>query len=272
MLNNPNTVPSASLNRWIVSILTFHFELQHVPGKTHGPDGLSQRPSQPNNIDEEEEDVEEDFDDWVNNLYGFTHLINLTVLATISANLLNSFATYEHLTQMTADFGADEYHDIQYTALRSDVAAYTDLCLCEAHCWLMFLKHPENISDYEYALIIRYAAYLFVDHGEIWERDPQGTHKHILYDGQHIRAIEAAHNDTGHHSFYVTNALLVKWYWWPYISQDIAWYVRTCHICQLRQTCQITIPPIIATPAPLFAKMYMNTMHLLRSGSFGYIV
>jgi hypothetical protein len=41
MLNNPNTAPSASLNRWIVSILTFHFELLHVPGKLHGPDGLS---------------------------------------------------------------------------------------------------------------------------------------------------------------------------------------------------------------------------------------
>jgi hypothetical protein len=41
MLNNPNTAPSASVNRWIVSILTFHFELRHVPGKIHGPDGLS---------------------------------------------------------------------------------------------------------------------------------------------------------------------------------------------------------------------------------------
>jgi hypothetical protein len=42
MLNNPDIVPLASINRWIVSILTFHFELQHVPGKSHGPDGLSQ--------------------------------------------------------------------------------------------------------------------------------------------------------------------------------------------------------------------------------------
>jgi hypothetical protein len=40
MLNNPDTAPSASINRWIVSILTFHFELQHVPGKQHGPDRL----------------------------------------------------------------------------------------------------------------------------------------------------------------------------------------------------------------------------------------
>ena len=272
MLNNPDTAPSASLNRWIVSILTFHFELRHVPGKTHGPDGLSRRPPQPDDIDEEEEDVEEDFDDWVDNLYGFTHLVNPTVPATISANLLNSFAAYEHLTQMTADFGADEYRDVPYTAPRSDAAAYADLRLREAHRWLMSLKRPENISDHEYALIIRYAANLFVDRGEIWKRDPQGAHKRILYDGQRTRAMEAAHNDTGHRGFYATNALLAERYWWPYIGQDIAWYVRTCHICQLRQTRQIAIPPIVATPAPLFAKMYMDTMHLPRSGGFGYIV
>src|SRR5712691_4703337 len=32
ILNNPDIAPFASLNRWIVSILTFHFKLRHVPG------------------------------------------------------------------------------------------------------------------------------------------------------------------------------------------------------------------------------------------------
>lgn len=33
-----------------------------------------------------------------------------------------------------------------------------------------------------------------------------------------------------------------------------------------------TVPLTIATPASLFAKMYMDTMHLKRSGGFSYIV
>jgi len=41
MLAHPDLVPSASVNHWIISILTFHFELVHVPGTFHGPDGLS---------------------------------------------------------------------------------------------------------------------------------------------------------------------------------------------------------------------------------------
>ncbi|ETW76073.1 hypothetical protein HETIRDRAFT_455660 [Heterobasidion irregulare TC 32-1] len=41
MLTTPDLEPSASINWWIISILTFHFTLVHVPGTSHGPDGLS---------------------------------------------------------------------------------------------------------------------------------------------------------------------------------------------------------------------------------------
>src|ERR1700677_317598 len=44
MLSNPDISPSASINRWIIAILRFHFELVHVARMHHGPDGLSRRP------------------------------------------------------------------------------------------------------------------------------------------------------------------------------------------------------------------------------------
>ena len=49
MLQNPDIQPSASMNHWIMGILMFHFELVHVKGTFHGPDGLSRRLLQPNN-------------------------------------------------------------------------------------------------------------------------------------------------------------------------------------------------------------------------------
>ena len=63
MLAKPDISPSASINRWIVAILTFHFELVHVAGSHHGPDRLSRRPRQPD--DEDPIDDEEDFEDWI---------------------------------------------------------------------------------------------------------------------------------------------------------------------------------------------------------------
>ena len=38
MLNNPDIAPFTSINCWIVSIFTFHFELRHISKKHHGLD------------------------------------------------------------------------------------------------------------------------------------------------------------------------------------------------------------------------------------------
>ena len=49
MLNNPDIQLGVAVNRWIVGINLFHFELIHVPGTLHtGPDGLSHWAPSPN--------------------------------------------------------------------------------------------------------------------------------------------------------------------------------------------------------------------------------
>jgi hypothetical protein len=53
---------------------------------------------------------------------------------------------------------------------------------------------------------------------------------------------------------------------------DIAWWVRTCQLCQLCQTHNILIPPVVVTPTSLFAKIYIDTMHLPKSSAYSYIV
>lgn len=72
MLANPNIVPSASINRWIVSILMFHFTLVHIPEAFHGPDGLFQQQQQL----EDALEPKDDFDDWIDQMYRFMHIIN----------------------------------------------------------------------------------------------------------------------------------------------------------------------------------------------------
>jgi len=71
MLAHPDLIPSASINHWIISILTFHFELIHVPSTFHGPDGLSRQRPQPG----DEPEPEDDFDDWIDCLHCFMHMI-----------------------------------------------------------------------------------------------------------------------------------------------------------------------------------------------------
>ncbi|KAF8233452.1 hypothetical protein L208DRAFT_1555962, partial [Tricholoma matsutake] len=73
MLSNPDIASSTSINRWIISILTFHFTLVHVAGTHHSPDGLSRRPPQDK---DNQFDNKNDFGDWIDHLHSFVHQIN----------------------------------------------------------------------------------------------------------------------------------------------------------------------------------------------------
>jgi hypothetical protein len=117
-----------------------------------------------------------------------------------------------------------------------------------------------------------YCIEFFVLEGKLWRKDAKGHHKAVIPQERRLFLISAAHNNVGHHGVYATNVLLVEQYWWPGMTQDIAWFVLTCHLCQLRKTQHVSIPPIVVLPAPLFAKVYMDTMHLTPSGGFKYIV
>jgi hypothetical protein len=73
MLNNPDIQPNAAMNRWILGILLFNFNLVHVAGKDHnGPDGLSRQRNAKGDMEEREGEAEEWIDDmldmgvWVN--------------------------------------------------------------------------------------------------------------------------------------------------------------------------------------------------------------
>ena len=41
-----------------------------------------------------------------------------------------------------------------------------------AHDWLISLERPDNISDHEYNLVLRYAAGFFKDSGVLYKHDP----------------------------------------------------------------------------------------------------
>jgi len=63
MLNAPDLLPNAAMNRWIQGIMLFDFVLKHVPGRTHlAADALSRRPRGAG------EGIEEEDDDWLDDI------------------------------------------------------------------------------------------------------------------------------------------------------------------------------------------------------------
>jgi hypothetical protein len=141
MLTNPDVAPSASINRWIVSILTFHFILVHVTGTHHGPNGLSCHPLQ----DEDSViDDEEDFGDWIDQLHGFMHQINPILTSLLpSPQSLPTFALSSDLSK-----GEDvSYDDVP----RTENSKKDDVRLLCVQQWLDDMVQPSDLSDPEYA-------------------------------------------------------------------------------------------------------------------------
>ena len=144
MLNNPDTAPSTSINRWIISVLTFHFNLRHVPGKQHGPDGLSRHLPQPGDIVTAKD--KDGFDDWVDSLYSFMHLINHPMPALRSDSLLG--ALIEDVQEKHSNSSEPKKAEPDYNVIpRTMNAASVDKHLEQVHDWLTFTEQPEDMSD-----------------------------------------------------------------------------------------------------------------------------
>jgi Integrase zinc binding domain/RNase H-like domain found in reverse transcriptase len=277
MLQNPDISPSASMNRWILAILMFHFTLIHVPGTHHTPDGLSRRKPQPG----DEEEPEDDFEDWIDNINGFLHFLNphpstyhsITSSPPIALYLTDDLTNPDDIPLATITPTTPEDNSpISYSDIpRTDSAIDMDRRLEKVQTWLETLERPPDLTDSEYKTFMRYCTEFGIINNRLWRKDPQGHHRMVVPCDRRLFLITSAHNDIGHHGVYATNALLTERYWWPNMSRDIAWFIKTCHLCQIRNTQHSLIPPTVAMPAPLFSKVYMDTMLMPTSAGFKYL-
>ena len=278
MLKNPDIAPSASINRWILSILMFHFTLVHVPGTYHGPDGLSRRRPQ----EGDEEEPEDDFEDWIDEVNGFMHILNPFPTQIDYVTTSPPVAIYmnerlreesQELDEEAADEESEGEDATPYSIIpRSEKAKMDDERLEKVRKWLERQERPEGMEDQEYKGFMRYCTEFFMVGSRLWRKVGSGQHKAVIGQERRLFLLNSAHNDVGHHGFFATHALLAERFWWPHLAQDVNWFIGTCHNCQIRKTQKVLIPPVVAMPAPLFSKVYMDTMHMPTSGGYKYIV
>ena len=128
---------------------------------------------------------------------------------------------------------------------RSDAAVTADKRMEKVRWWLETLERPAAMTDMEYKSFMWYSMEFFISGNRLWQKDPKRQHKIVISQDHQLFLISSAHDDVGHRGFYATNSLLSDHYWWPMMSHDIAWFIRTCWLCQLRKTQQVSIPPVV---------------------------
>ena len=179
-------------------ILLFDFKLVHVPGETHGPDGLSRRPAQP----DDEPDPPDDYEDWIDKAYSLMHIINPNSVLLLlphstypdpASNLpAHKAATYSppptsytcdiHMsclinetTDNPLDFTLPTINPKQVFILRTSEADAADRRLNLVVSVLQTAFCPEGMINSEWKRLIGYALHFFIHASNLWCKNGQAN-------------------------------------------------------------------------------------------------
>lgn len=243
MINNPDLQPNVTINRWIVGILLFSFKLTHVPTDRHtAPDGLLRQPPAP-----EDPPWEDDYKEWVDNCGVFSmEFLNRQVLC----NPRTVAPTYSFFSVLRSPDTADEPQsstgiqapdpiepppsEAEPHIPRLEKAHTMDERLEQVRELLMSESHLQALNNQEFEALIHLAMRYFVCKGELWHRECSGQHQIVARMHKRYALLRAAHDDLGHKGVFSVQSHLSVRFWWPTLEQDVKWFVRTCHECQLR--------------------------------------
>jgi len=202
MLNNPNIQPNAIINRWIAGILLFDFMLKHVPGASHGPDRLPRCPAQPN----DEPEPTDDYEDWIDKLYGFMHMINPRSILHGKTRALSLYTLVDHYNHRTTQpalilhkpkhlyiFINEFAAPLDFTPLpidpdsvfipRTPDADAADRRLNLVVHVLQSASRPEHIIESKWRRLISYALCFFIHTNNLWLKNARGEHKIVVPPG-----------------------------------------------------------------------------------------
>ena len=276
MIDNPDLQPNATINWWIAGILLFHFELHHISADRHtGPDGLSPWPP----LDDDPPDTD-DFEDWLDNSYSFCiTLLNDQLLPSsitpCSAHLgccfpclppsipsvsgcfllfpipplifvqSYSFVLHSSTSEPVAE---PDYPTIP----QSTKAIAREARICLIRGFLETRARPADLSDTEFHSFVNSATKFFLLHGSLWHREQHSHHQLVVPEHWRFGLIKEAHDDLRHKGVFTVRTRLLLCFWWPMLVEDVKWFVRTCHECQIHQSRRLHIPPTVPVIGILF--------------------
>lgn len=262
MINNPDTVPSATINRWIAGILLFTFSMRHIPAKDHQPcDGLSRRRPAPGEQDdsrEAEEFIDTSYCLWLE--FNNVSMVRVEGTGNEAVGTPRRRGRVELLSLGAVDEETSSTEGRSTGIPRSAKAVKADEQALEILRILEGGGAKDSLNDQDRRRMAARVGKFFAAEGRLWRRDPTGRHRLYIPEGRRHDLLQEAHDDLGHRGKYVVRTRLAERFWWPAMDQDIDWFIRTCDTCQKRQFMRSMAPPRLIEPAVLFLRWHVDTM------------
>ena len=117
--------------------------------------------------------------------------------------------------------------------LRSNKAKAKDDELKRVAKFLVDPTQREGMNTKELKVLIRKASGFFVVDGWLWKKNPRMRHKLVVEEGKRLGILRQVHDELGHKGIFTTRTCILECFWWPYFDDDIHWYLKTCHECQV---------------------------------------
>ena len=119
--------------------------------------------------------------------------------------------------------------------------------------WVFLQKfcRDRQYQWYTHGLIFWPKSSVFYGYGKLWQQQTEGHHKLVAFLEMCMNILHATHDEVTHKGYFAMSAHIAEHFWWPNMLSDIALFVKTCLLCQLQQTQQILILPMVPLPAPL---------------------
>jgi len=230
MINNSDIQPNATINRWISAILLFNFQLRHVPGHAHGPDGLSRCPQAP-----EDPAVEEDYEEWIDLANSFLYKNTMALITSctnssypdipqwivytstyaieflnkeLNMSYLENTPSTHHKPAATVYLSSTPHPNTPIP--RSDRAKAKDTELKKIMEFLMNLLQRDRIETEELKVLIRKASGFFVADGQLWKKDSRAKHKLVIDEEKQLDLLRQAHDDLGHKGVFTTRTQILE--------------------------------------------------------------
>jgi hypothetical protein len=131
---------------------------------------------------------------------------------------------------------------------------------------------PYSLSDSDFYKFMQYSSGFFFSNSKLWHCDTHGRHKIVVPKEKRYKLLKEVHDILGHRKIYAMRMQLLERFWWPFLNQDVKWFVQTCHQCQVHQMHYHHILPTVAAPASLFRKAHVDTMYMPRASGYHYII
>jgi transposase InsO family protein len=280
MLNSPDQVPSATLNRWIEGILMLPFTLRHVKAAKHlAADGLSRRPrAEDDSSDGDEDDSERETMDnrpklrMENEVSEGTETNEQKFEGAFLAEVDREEEdegdqTYEvRLGGRDESEKSDEKADEEPRGEKENWSRWLERehgsDLSATRAFLERLTQPDDLDPLKMKNFISHARHYFLRGDRLYRRQDNGLHQLMVKRVDRGKVLRACHDELGHKGIEATEKNVSHRFWWKGFRADVEKWVKSCVACQKRSEVR-PVPPVASSrPSQLFRHIYIDCMNM----------